>query len=216
MPVFGQKNAGVRCGLRDVDRLLFKQAETIESTAKIPCGEQVEVMSYFSKNKVYEVRRSTGQTGYLLEDAIGPPASTGAQDSSTPQPAATQNMENIIAAQSKMIADLTRRIDALESRVQALTTLVVARNPTSTPTPTIRRGVSDCSPAIESTISGEFSGWDGETIFKLDDGQIWEQAEYSYMYSYQYRPDVTIYETASGCRMKVEDEDETIIVKKLR
>lgn len=75
---------------------------------------------------------------------------------------------------------------------------------------------SDCSPAIESTIAGDFNGWDGETVFKLDNGQIWEQAEYDYEYSYAFRPDVTIYETSSGCRMKVEDEDETILVRRIR
>lgn len=75
---------------------------------------------------------------------------------------------------------------------------------------------SNCAPAIESTISGEFNGWDGETIFKLDNGQIWEQSEYDYTYSYAYRPEVTIYQTSSGCRMKVEDEDETILVKRIK
>ncbi|MDT8067190.1 MAG: hypothetical protein ROO76_03390 [Terriglobia bacterium] len=75
---------------------------------------------------------------------------------------------------------------------------------------------SPCSPAVESNITGDFEGWEGETVFKLDNGQIWEQAEYSYMYSYSYRPEVTIYETSSGCRMKVEDENETILVKRLK
>jgi hypothetical protein len=73
-----------------------------------------------------------------------------------------------------------------------------------------------CTPAIESAINGEFKGWDGETIFKLSNGQIWQQAEYDYMYSYSYSPDVTIYSTQSGCSMKVEDEDETILVKRLK
>jgi hypothetical protein len=77
-------------------------------------------------------------------------------------------------------------------------------------------GRSDCAPAIESTIAGDFHGWEGETIFKLDNGQIWEQAEYDYTYSYSYRPEVTIYQTSGGCRMKVEDEDETILVRRIR
>lgn len=75
---------------------------------------------------------------------------------------------------------------------------------------------SSCSPAIEGTLSGEFHGWDGETIFKLDNGQIWKQAEYDYTYSYSYRPDITIYSTSAGCRMKVEDEEETILVRRIR
>ncbi len=82
--------------------------------------------------------------------------------------------------------------------------------------PPARTFASDCTPAIESTISGEFEGWEGETLFNLDNGQIWEQAEYDYMYSYQYRPDVTIYKVSSGCRMKVEGEDETILVRRIK
>ena len=78
------------------------------------------------------------------------------------------------------------------------------------------RGVSQCPTTIESTISGDFEGWSGETIFKLDNGQIWEQAEYSYTYSYAYRPDVTIVPTAAGCKMKVEDEDEMLIVRRIK
>ncbi len=76
--------------------------------------------------------------------------------------------------------------------------------------------LSSCVPAVESTISGEFTGWEGETIFKLDNGQIWQQAEFDYTYDYEYRPDVTIYQTSSGCRLKVEDVEETIIVRRIK
>jgi hypothetical protein len=75
---------------------------------------------------------------------------------------------------------------------------------------------SSCTPAIEASISGEFQGWDGETIFKLDNGQIWQQAEYDYEYDYEYNPDVTIYSTGAGCKMKVEGEDETVLVKRIK
>jgi hypothetical protein len=75
---------------------------------------------------------------------------------------------------------------------------------------------TSCSPAVESTISGEIEGWDGETIFKLDNGQIWQQAAYDYTYFYAYRPEVTIYSTSAGCRMKVEDETDTVLVKRIK
>lgn len=78
------------------------------------------------------------------------------------------------------------------------------------------RVTTSCSPAIESNIDGDFNGWEGETVFKLENGEIWEQAEYSYTYSYSYRPDVTIYQVSGGCRMKVEDEDETILVRRIK
>ena len=55
-----------------------------------------------------------------------------------------------------------------------------------------------------------------KTIFKLDNGQIWQQTDYHYNYFYAYRPDVTIYQTSEGCRMKVEDEEETVLVKRIK
>jgi hypothetical protein len=69
---------------------------------------------------------------------------------------------------------------------------------------------------IETCIEGEFEGWEGETIFKLCNGQIWQQSEYDYTYEYAYRPDVLIYKSASGYRMKVEDVAETIGVRRLK
>jgi len=75
---------------------------------------------------------------------------------------------------------------------------------------------SSCSPAIESTISGDIEGWDGDTIFKLDNGQIWQQAEYEYTYFYSYRPDVTIYQARAGCRMTVKGERDTVLVKRIK
>jgi hypothetical protein len=75
---------------------------------------------------------------------------------------------------------------------------------------------SNCDPAIGSHISGDFRGWIGETSFELDNGQVWRQAERGSLYSYSYTPMVTIYNTASGCRMKVEDEEDTIIVRRIK
>jgi hypothetical protein len=94
--------------------------------------------------------------------------------------------------------------------------LLVAASQQERTTPKSQPVRSSCSPAIESTISGEIEGWDGDTIFKLDNGEIWQQAEYDYTYFYAYRPDVTIYQTSAGCRMKVEDETETVLVKRIK
>ena len=56
---------------------------------------------------------------------------------------------------------------------------------------------------IESWIDGEFKGWDGKTLYKLQNGQIWQQSTYKYEYTYAYRPDVIIYQTRSGYKMRV-------------
>ena len=76
--------------------------------------------------------------------------------------------------------------------------------------------VGACRSVIESQIEGEFTGWDGGTIFKLSNGQIWEQTSYSYTYHYAYMPEVTIYPSGGYCNLKVEGLDDTITVRRLR
>lgn len=71
-------------------------------------------------------------------------------------------------------------------------------------------------PVIISQIDGEFEGWEGETIFRLMNGQVWQQSSYDYMYHYAYMPEVEIYETKNGYIMKVEDVEETIDVVRLK
>ena len=69
---------------------------------------------------------------------------------------------------------------------------------------------------IESQIDGEFNGWEGETIFKLTNGQIWQQTSYEYMYHYAYMPNVIIYNASGGYKMKVEDVEDTINVMRIK
>lgn len=65
---------------------------------------------------------------------------------------------------------------------------------------------------IESQIEGEFSGWDGETIFKLTNGQIWQQSSYAYTYHYAYRPKVLIVGTRGAFKLQVEGVEQRISV----
>lgn len=53
----------------------------------------------------------------------------------------------------------------------------------------------------ESKIDGEFKGWDGNTSYKLQNGQVWQQKTYKYEYKYAYMPDVVVYEAAGGHKM---------------
>ena len=76
---------------------------------------------------------------------------------------------------------------------------------------------TSCDPAIETQIDGDFKGWEGETIYKLRNGQVWQQASYHYHYHYAYAPEVTLYSTADGCSMRVAgDDDEAIPVRRLK
>jgi hypothetical protein len=57
---------------------------------------------------------------------------------------------------------------------------------------------------IESQIDGDFEGWEGETVVKLTNGQVWQQTEFHYHYHYAFMPKVTILKTATGHKMIVD------------
>jgi len=69
---------------------------------------------------------------------------------------------------------------------------------------------------IETQINGKFTGWDGDTIFELTNGQIWQQDSYAYTYYYAYRPKVLIYYVGGRYKMTVEGVDGFIYVKRLK
>jgi hypothetical protein len=69
---------------------------------------------------------------------------------------------------------------------------------------------------IESQIDGEFQGWEGETIVRLTNGQIWQQTEYHYNYHYAYDPRVVVYRSGGGYKMNVEGTDQAVGVARLK
>jgi hypothetical protein len=70
--------------------------------------------------------------------------------------------------------------------------------------------------SIESQIDGEFKGFEGETIIKLINGEIWQQTEYYYHYHYAYMPSVLIFKSDYGYKMQVDGIDKLIGVTKLK
>ncbi|WP_017931523.1 hypothetical protein [Robiginitomaculum antarcticum] len=69
---------------------------------------------------------------------------------------------------------------------------------------------------VETRIDGEFEGWDGETIFKMSNGQIWQQSEYNYHYRYAYRPEVFLFKDNGRWKMKVDGVDKALGVECLQ
>jgi hypothetical protein len=67
---------------------------------------------------------------------------------------------------------------------------------------------------VDSRIDGEFKGWEGETTFRLQNGEVWQQAASGHKYTYVYSPKVLIYQSGSEFRMKVEGIDEEIAVRR--
>ncbi len=126
---------------------------------------------------------------------------------------------------------LEKRIDALvkidEIRGKQIDMLM--EDTTKTPTleemaekPKSKNRFSDLEPkvetssAIESQIDGEFNGWEGETIFKLTNGQIWQQSSYDYTYHYAYMPKVVIYKVNGRYKMTVEGVKNAIMVMRIK
>jgi hypothetical protein len=68
--------------------------------------------------------------------------------------------------------------------------------------------------AIESRIDGDFDGWVGDTVFKLQNGQVWQQASPSAHYMFIKAPRVVI--SSAPYRMKVEGIAAEIAVRRLR
>lgn len=69
---------------------------------------------------------------------------------------------------------------------------------------------------VESEIDGEFEGWDGDTVFQLENGQVWQQSSYDYLYHYAYNPNVFIYDCDGEWKMKVEGVEDVITVERLK
>ncbi len=75
---------------------------------------------------------------------------------------------------------------------------------------------SSSEEAIASKIDGMFHGWDGRTVFKLRNGQVWQQADFHVLYRFAYGPRVRIRRAGSSYQLYVEGVDTTTAVKRLR
>ena len=78
--------------------------------------------------------------------------------------------------------------------------------------------------AYEESISGEFDGWDGDTIFKLSDGSIWEQIGGGHESNHHHNPDIYLIEQSLVYKNKnivlyyalVEDSEELVQVQRIK
>ncbi|MDX1554603.1 MAG: hypothetical protein R3212_01110 [Xanthomonadales bacterium] len=71
---------------------------------------------------------------------------------------------------------------------------------------------------IVSRINGKFSGWDGQTIFRLENGMIWAQDDKDKFYTQEMQnPTVTIEPTLfGGWKLSVEGFDEACDVERIQ
>ena len=71
---------------------------------------------------------------------------------------------------------------------------------------------------IVTRIDGEFSGWDGETIFKLENGMVWKQAQSDRFFTKtMMNPEVVIKSTMFGAwRLEVEGYNKSVKVERIQ
>lgn len=70
---------------------------------------------------------------------------------------------------------------------------------------------------IDSHIAGAFTGWTGETVFKLDNGQLWKQAGPGYFADVRLQhPHVVIKKLAFGYLLTLPGHSETVFVRRLQ
>jgi hypothetical protein len=83
----------------------------------------------------------------------------------------------------------------------------------------VPEGMNDYAEVEETTmmksyIVNEFNGWSGDTIFELQNGQIWQQNKYQYKYFYAHRPKAVIIRVGSKHIMTVKGR--SIRVKRIK
>ena len=70
---------------------------------------------------------------------------------------------------------------------------------------------------ITSRIIGQFDGWTGETLFRLENGQVWKQSGNGFLKVSMNNPKVTIEQAVfGGFRLSVEGYNSRVKVKRVQ
>src|SRR5665254_16637 len=174
-----------------VDAALKVKQENIASYAKVVADAKIEADA-----KALADSSTVPETGHLFDLSVTP----GTEEARIAKDNGDKVVQDAIANQKKATASNS--------------TLVVPTPTIPTPTPATQFPVT--SGVVENSIDGTFNGWGGDTIFQLRNGQIWQQSSFDYKYHYAYSPDVTIYQSGSGYKMKVDGVDSTISVTRIK
>lgn len=71
--------------------------------------------------------------------------------------------------------------------------------------------------SIETRIDGKFTGWTGNTVFKLENGQVWQQSGPGYYDNVQLNnPQVIIKQLAFGYLLTLPGHGETVFVQRIK
>ena len=97
-------------------------------------------------------------------------------------------------------------------RAHSLAVANLARTAALNPEP----AASDNPGMIETRMEGDFTGWEGRTVFQFANGQVWQQISFGTVYQFARSPKVTLVAAGSGWRMQVEGIPQSIYVRRLR
>ena len=161
------------------------------------------------------------KTGFWIAALAVMLAATSPAQTNLPTTNALPSVKKLMSHDDFVKAGLTKlndeEIKALDAWLQNyLKDNVKTNQPATTRELTLVHPKKIDEAVIETQIDGDFEGWDGETIWKMENGQIWQQSSYSYHYHYASDPKVLIYRSGGGWKMKVDGDDETVDVKKLK
>lgn len=117
--------------------------------------------------------------------------------------AKVKDLEDVLKSLGKEVEVLERKVSGEQSLYRVNDRLT-------------QRNSNASNNIIETKIDGTFNGWNGESIFKMKNGSVWQQASYAYQYHYAYNPDVTIYLKDGKNYMKVEGVNEALHVKRIK
>lgn len=72
------------------------------------------------------------------------------------------------------------------------------------------------SSVVESVIVSDFNGFSHGNVYRLRNGQLWQQTEFYTWYRYWYYPSVIIYSSGGSYKMLVEGIDHPVTVRRVR
>jgi hypothetical protein len=109
----------------------------------------------------------------------------------------------------------SRSMMIVEGKRLNIKILAAAAGSPSPNTPPSTQSANSQPSVIESKIDDEFEGYEVGNIYKLRNGQIWEQTGGRYRYRYKYAPDVIIVNRGGRYQMQVEGMEDWVTVMRL-
>lgn len=70
--------------------------------------------------------------------------------------------------------------------------------------------------SIQSRIDGNFNGWEGDTVVKLENGQVWQQVDFKFKFAFKFRPKVLVFRDGGNYYMIIEGVNDKIKVRQIR